>query len=1586
MPFIPGEEKLTPGFRQKVGEVAGRLGTAPEDLLGVMSFETGGSFSTGIKNRAGSGATGLIQFMPSTAQSLGTSPEALAQMSPEQQLDVVEKYLTPYKGKLNSLKDTYMAVLYPAAIGAPESTTLFQQGSKAYEQNAGLDVRQRGQITVGDVLSRVRRFLGGGVAEAATHSVDDEIDREIARVKLQQEDDIKQRYINAKNAQIDSEFGTALNQLKTQQGQQAGMPEAPVRPPESLWERVGRDAAQVGGGIRDAFVSTMQSLNLAGDWMREHGIGPSGKINITIPEFEKAGTVEGDLIRGASQFLTAFLPAARAVKAVGIAGELTSGLASGAIADFLAFDPTKPRMSNLLEQLPAPLKNPVTEYLAARPEDTGAEGRLKNVIEGLGLGALTGGLISAFKTMRSARTLSQEVGQTATDTFMAKETAAIGQTGKVAGVRTATPGVAQAADEPVLRMVTDEEISQMLGSSKASVLPKSVVRNESGDIQRVYHGTQEAFMQHDVSKARPSGKYGKGIYFTEDPAFASGAAQQARTLEEQAAGGATGANVRPAYLDLQRPFEATPATQWSREDLDTLLRKGGDEAAADALTATGSLRDTFPGQEAFDALQGAIKKAHNVPASELGDATQRVLKEAGYDGIAYMESPHRGVTAKAYVAFSPEQVHSAFGVEALQATPTTVRLTDETASRLASSKDLPPSLSIGPTQREQAQQFQSMAASGATEALPTSGRVLHVNFDRIQTGDDLKQTIGAISEIMKAETETQRRGVQSTSETVARAASSEFQEVDRILGIGPGSAMNAEDATAVRQVWIASADRLQALSRELAQGNLAVSDEWLKQFVITANVHTKAMGVQAEAGRALRAFGIDMPSTDKQFLEQLGDAIAGASTPEAQELFRSVGAAGASQNAMNLAQQIAGLAGPQQYAAASMMLQQLYSPEQLARLSQQQHMAAMVAALTSPEQLAKFMRDVERVPAADMFTELWYGSLLSSPPTHVANSLDGALRTAWAIPEHYFATFTGHPRDMAKNFQAANAYVYGLKEGLQEAWRYAADAFKTGISQFGESGKVPFAREPAVTARGAGLDEGSLLGGFVDFLGSAARLSGRGLMAADEFFKTINYRMQLHESAFRQATDEGLSGSALAQRIVALVDNPTPELKTSASAWANYQTLSQPLSQQGGAFENLGNFVEHLTKGREDWLPAKIVLPFIKTPFNIVRYGLERTPILGNLSANVNQRLMAGGAEGALARSQMALGTMTMAMFGLMAMEGGITGKAPEDPGQRQTWERLGIQPYSIWVPALNKYVSYNRLDLIGLPMGLAADFVQIAKESSIQSLEHITGAMLGAVFNSVTSKTWLKGVADVVDAITPGRGDSDKQSGTDFERYLRQLVGSVVPSGIATVARMLDPVQRETRSLVDAVLARVPGMSDQLPPRLDIWGRERLRPEPLGPDLVSPFMSRDYTPDEVDNELYRLGVPLRMPDRAISIPRSDRLAGETVELTPQQYDRYVKLSAGMGEGQKPLKEALRDLMHSAAYEGELTDGPRGGRSWLIQDMVQRYRQMGMMQLRKEDESIERLLEQKAISRELLKTQTGTQALQGMNFQVGAPR
>jgi hypothetical protein len=156
-------KKVDPAFKQKVLGISQRLGCDPSRLMAAMAFETGETFSPDKQNPT-SGAMGLIQFMPQTARGLGTTTDELKNMTAIDQLDFVEQYLLPFKGRMNSLSDVYMTILFPAAVGKPDSTVLFSSPSRAYEQNKGLDVNHDGMITKGEAASKVQDELDRGLS------------------------------------------------------------------------------------------------------------------------------------------------------------------------------------------------------------------------------------------------------------------------------------------------------------------------------------------------------------------------------------------------------------------------------------------------------------------------------------------------------------------------------------------------------------------------------------------------------------------------------------------------------------------------------------------------------------------------------------------------------------------------------------------------------------------------------------------------------------------------------------------------------------------------------------------------------------------------------------------------------------------------------------------------------------------------------------------------------------------------------------------------------------------------------------------------------------------------------------------------------------------------------------------------------------------------------------------------------------------------------------------------------------------------------------------------------------------------------
>lgn len=116
--------QVYPKMRSYAGEivsVSDVIGIKPNWLANVINFESRGG-DPRARNPT-SNATGLIQFMPRTALGLGTTIDALYNMTGQEQMRWVEAYFSPFRGKLDSQEDVYMAVFYPVAIGKPDTWT-----------------------------------------------------------------------------------------------------------------------------------------------------------------------------------------------------------------------------------------------------------------------------------------------------------------------------------------------------------------------------------------------------------------------------------------------------------------------------------------------------------------------------------------------------------------------------------------------------------------------------------------------------------------------------------------------------------------------------------------------------------------------------------------------------------------------------------------------------------------------------------------------------------------------------------------------------------------------------------------------------------------------------------------------------------------------------------------------------------------------------------------------------------------------------------------------------------------------------------------------------------------------------------------------------------------------------------------------------------------------------------------------------------------------------------------------------------------------------------------------------------------------
>ncbi len=550
-------------------------------------------------------------------------------------------------------------------------------------------------------------------------------------------------------------------------------------------------------------------------------------------------------------------------------------------------------------------------------------------------------------------------------------------------------------------------------------------------------------------------------------------------------------------------------------------------------------------------------------------------------------------------------------------------------------------------------------------------------------------------------------------------------------------------------------------------------------------------------------------------------------------------------------------------------------------------LAEAVSNIDDPAALNKFTRQTHKVRMRDKIYEAWINGLLSSPKTHAANFVSNVIIAALQVPESFAgaALSAVNRSDERIYFRESSARAFGLLQAAKSGAVLAAKAFHS--------------ENPSDPGLKLETDKYRAIEGTK---GRVARIPGRLLMASDEFFKAINKQAELNALAYRDGIRLGKTGDALAAHVESILIDPPRNMEAAAKKAAQYRTFTQPLGRAGQNAMTL----------RNRSMVLKVMLPFIRTPVNIVKFAAERSAF-GLLMSDVRADLSGRNGKAAQndAAAKMILGS-TLSLWAVgMALEGDITGGGPDDWRQRQRLMSAGWQPYSIKIG--DTFYSYRRIEPFNLLFGIAADMVELTHsldrvdKSRHNLLERIGAKLTFGVAQNITSTTWMSGISDAIEAI-----NSPEHKGA---RFLQRLAGSALPTVSSHIARdgipgiyEGDPVIRESRDFLDELRSRTPIISKDLQGRYDIWGEPIIREGGAGPDILSPINIRTDKNDPVKEEAVRLGIG--------PSPVNRRVMGVT--LTSAERAEYQRIAGKLGY------EAFATVMASEDYhKAGTTDGER---------------------------------------------------------------
>ena len=790
----------------------------------------------------------------------------------------------------------------------------------------------------------------------------------------------------------------------------------------------------------------------------------------------------------------------------------------------------------------------------------------------------------------------------------------------------------------------------------------------------------------------------------------------------------------------------------------------------------------------------------------------------------------------------------------------------------------------------------------------------HVNYSTFNSPEELKKIYAGLSQEFEKEIQTQRRGKVSNADSYRQARALiedetgiSSRKVSAMLQREPGTAAGAAEIMARMAILNAEAAATDHMAKALNEkGVLQVSEkEWIDfaaQLERMAMAHQSMLGARAEIGRAMQAI--------KAF----------AGTPfNVADMESLLATYKGKEGLAKVAEAIATTAG-----------------------------AGLPTGLGSgrANALGRLAKAAANPTKLEAMIELWKAFLLSGPVTQLTNLVGNAAYGLMRIPEAAIAGTVGaihggKRAHLGDTIGLAMGMYLGTLQGARAAWQVIKD-------EDAVIGPTP-AEDRQHAIAGATFGATGNAGAAIDYLGKAVRVPFRGLGATDAFFKMIHMYGSLYQLATNRALEEGGYSAGFSRRVAELIKEGErvmldPEgvmgpMPTSPEGKAiGLQAIKDGLTwtfnnrlSEGVRFP-IGSSIELL---RNRVAPLHFVIPFVRTPTNIFRQTLERTP-LAPLSGQWRNDFKAGGQSRDLAMSKVILGTALSGLVFHLVSQGLMTGGGDPEKDARRRKAEAGILPYSIKL--FGKWYEYRRIEPLGTLLGAAADAFEVNQYRQQENAEHVWTAVGAAFAQAVTNKTYMRALSDLVNVAS----DPERYG----ENWIQGYAGSVVPAAVSQYARAQDvdeqgrPITRSSQSsgegmsgtkdaintLKLAVQSRLPKTPlnpefnrQSLPVKYDTWGDQKSGGTPTFPG--SPIRASEPSQDPVRTEALRLNVR----------GNTEPMAVGGVRLNPDQRSR-ASFEAGSAAHQ-----IMSSIVGGEFYQG-LSDG---GKRIVFKEVMDAGREYG---------------------------------------------
>ncbi len=475
---------------------------------------------------------------------------------------------------------------------------------------------------------------------------------------------------------------------------------------------------------------------------------------------------------------------------------------------------------------------------------------------------------------------------------------------------------------------------------------------------------------------------------------------------------------------------------------------------------------------------------------------------------------------------------------------------------------------------------------------------------------------------------------------------------------------------------------------------------------------------------------------------------------------------------------------------------------------------------TAKEQ-AEFYRTFVKATKEDWLDKYRYTNMLSSPLTHAVNITSNLSGVGGVAPVQKLfegavdagrSVITGGPR---KAFASeAGSYYKGAFKAAPEAFNRFKNVMK-GLEVTGNPDMDVLRNVPLATKGAAGKADTVL--SFIPKL----------LEASDQFATTLS---------------KGGEKAAFAKKVAKGVKYTAEQVDSMADDAAKYRVFRQELHKQGqGHLLDMIDFIpKQIQEARLSKNPyirnfSKFTFPFVNTPTNLFKQGIEYSPAgIFTLHGSANKTQQA-------AKALMGT-TMVTSAGAALAANDAITFGEPTDPKQRDAFRAEGKQPYAIKIG--NKWIGYSKAHpAIAFNLAMVAAYKDASDKGSVDQSVLDKMAQTGSgVLGFFRDQSYLKSVGDMTSIMQAKDG---AKLADVFANQATNTANQLAPfkSMTSWIGRQIDPTQRKVdydkgtpEQIWQGMVKDIPGLNKNVPARKNPYTGEDLKLENQTFNSFSPL------------------------------------------------------------------------------------------------------------------------------------------------------